>query len=123
MAASVYDVNLTAAFVKDQSLFERDVGHSRAPVGLTDVLVDHLVDLVEHFFAVIDLHLYLIEDFDSDFLNITKSGMLIIKKGYAWDGASGPCIDTFSLENLLNLLLIKKSHIKKSKSSNSNILL
>lgn len=33
---------------------------------------------------------------DHDFLSMTTGGMLTIKKGYAWDGPSGPTIDTRS---------------------------
>ncbi len=30
----------------------------------------------------------------SDFMSLTKSGLLAIEPGYAWDGPSGPAIDT-----------------------------
>ncbi len=30
----------------------------------------------------------------SDFIYLNKSGLLIIRKGYAWDGPSGPTFDT-----------------------------
>jgi len=30
----------------------------------------------------------------TDFIELSTEGMLIIKKGYAWDGPSGPTIDT-----------------------------
>lgn len=33
-------------------------------------------------------------DLVSDFVDLNASGLLIIKKYYAWDGASGPAIDT-----------------------------
>ena len=33
---------------------------------------------------------------ESDYVEIHSGGILIIKKGYAWDGASGPTIDTDS---------------------------
>lgn len=33
-------------------------------------------------------------DIDGPFLNLTPAGLLTIKKGYAWDGPSGPTIDT-----------------------------
>ena len=30
----------------------------------------------------------------TDFIDLSTEGMLVIKKGYAWDGPSGPTIDT-----------------------------
>jgi len=33
---------------------------------------------------------------DMDFIILTMIGFLIIKKGYAWDGPSGPTIDTLN---------------------------
>lgn len=30
----------------------------------------------------------------TDYIGLTQSGLLTIKKGYAWDGPSGPAIDT-----------------------------
>jgi len=32
-------------------------------------------------------------EYDSQFLKLTKDGMLLIRSGYAWDGPSGPTID------------------------------
>lgn len=34
--------------------------------------------------------------FNNDFFSLHKSGLLIIREGYRWDGASGPMIDTIS---------------------------
>jgi hypothetical protein len=31
--------------------------------------------------------------FDSQFLKLTKDGVLLIRSGYSWDGPSGPTID------------------------------
>lgn len=31
---------------------------------------------------------------DTEYLSLSKDGCLIIRKGYAWDGPSGPTIDT-----------------------------
>ncbi len=33
---------------------------------------------------------------DTDYLALTTDGILTIKKGYAWDGPSGPTIDTLN---------------------------
>jgi hypothetical protein len=35
-------------------------------------------------------------DVHEDFFSLDKSGWIIVKRGYAWDGASGPTIDTKS---------------------------
>jgi len=34
------------------------------------------------------------EDIHTKFIDLSISGLLYIKSGYAWDGASGPAIDT-----------------------------
>ncbi len=31
---------------------------------------------------------------ETDYINLSADGILTIKKGYAWDGASGPAVDT-----------------------------
>jgi hypothetical protein len=62
--------------------------------------------------------------YESAFLSISESGLVTAKKGYAWDGASGPAFDTNSfmrgsLEHdigyqLMRLTIIpvdKKEHI------------
>lgn len=33
-------------------------------------------------------------DIDTEFINLDTDGNLFVKKGYAWDGPSGPVIDT-----------------------------
>lgn len=35
-----------------------------------------------------------ISDIETDFINLDTSGNLLLQKGYAWDGPSGPVIDT-----------------------------
>jgi hypothetical protein len=34
------------------------------------------------------------EQIDTNYINLSFNGLLIIDKGYAWDGPSGPTIDT-----------------------------
>lgn len=36
------------------------------------------------------------QEFDNKFLKLTTDGFLTIRKGYSWDGPSGPTIDTKS---------------------------
>ena len=48
--------------------------------------------LVEDF--IIDIAIYPDGDIVDPFMCLLKSGRLIIKKGYSWDGPSGPTIDT-----------------------------
>ena len=36
------------------------------------------------------------EDIFTEFIELYKSGLLVIKNGYAWDGPSGPTIDTLT---------------------------
>ena len=43
------------------------------------------------------------QPFDSPFLSLSEQGLLTIKKGYSWDGASGPAIDT---QNILKASLV-----------------
>ena len=35
-----------------------------------------------------------IEDIDTNYIDLSVSGFLVIKNGYAWDGPSGPTIDS-----------------------------
>lgn len=49
--------------------------------------------LVEDYFHVLPSDFDKIKSFDFGFLNWNPS-VLIIRKGYAWDGPSGPTIDT-----------------------------
>jgi len=44
----------------------------------------------------IQINVFSPESILTDFIELTMSGQLKIKKGYAWDGASGPTIDTLS---------------------------
>ncbi len=45
---------------------------------------------------VIDIRIRPDSPIDTDYLFLTLEGQLTIKKGYAWDGPSGPTIDTLN---------------------------
>jgi hypothetical protein len=47
--------------------------------------------LVRDYSVVVNI---LNETVDSEYIKLYPDGQLIIKKGYAWDGPSGPTIDT-----------------------------
>ena len=51
----------------------------------------------------IETSITLAQPFDSPFLSLSEQGLLTIKKGYSWDGASGPAIDT---QNILKASLV-----------------
>ncbi len=63
--------------------------------------------------------IYPAEDIETEFLSLNKSGTLMVRSGYAWDGPSGPTFDTKSfmrgslvhdaLYQLLALKLIKRN--------------
>jgi len=36
----------------------------------------------------------LLDDINTEYISLSKGGLLKIKEGYAWDGPSGPTIDT-----------------------------
>lgn len=42
----------------------------------------------------IQTEIYLPENISTSFIFLSKTGLLLIKEGYAWDGPSGPTIDT-----------------------------
>ena len=58
------------------------------------------------------------EDIETDYINLSKLGRLTIKRGYAWDGPSGPTIDTknFMRGSLVHdalYQLIRQKHLPK----------
>ena len=42
----------------------------------------------------IKIHIRPGEDIKTEFIDLDMNGQLLVKKGYAWDGPSGPVIDT-----------------------------
>ena len=53
------------------------------------------------------------QDFDGSFLSLTSTGKLTVKNRYAWDGPSGPTIDTANFaslsSNFTNTLLRRRN--------------
>jgi hypothetical protein len=45
---------------------------------------------------ITDINIKPSEDIDTEYIALTTEGELTIKKGYAWDGPSGPTIDTLN---------------------------
>lgn len=73
--------------------------------------------LVEDF--IIDVAIFPDSDIVNPFMCLLASGRLIIKKGYAWDGPSGPTIDTknFMCGSLVHdaiYQLLRESKISKT---------
>ena len=50
--------------------------------------------LVENY--ITDINIKPEDTINSDYIDLTSNGQLTIKKGYAWDGPSGPTIDTLN---------------------------
>ena len=50
--------------------------------------------LVDDYVLNIDIKEYTV---DTEYLKMNPDGQLTIKKGYAWDGASGPAVDTHTI--------------------------
>lgn len=42
----------------------------------------------------IEVNVYPAREIDRSFIHLSMTGMLTIQKGYAWDGPSGPTVDT-----------------------------
>lgn len=64
---------------------------------------------------------------DTEFINLSSSGILWIRAGYAWDGASGPTKDdeknmTPSLVHDALSQLIRQKHLPKSEYHKANVL-
>ena len=57
-------------------------------------------ELTERFQVVTDIRpdrAYFAPNLDSYFVYLASNGILILRKGYSWDGASGPAMDTQSI--------------------------
>ena len=58
--------------------------------------------LAEDYYAMIDIFHY--QDIDTEFINLTKHGLLWVKKGYASDGPSGPTKIVCDILTILGLI-------------------
>jgi hypothetical protein len=59
-----------------------------------------------------------VRDIDTDYIKLNTQGLLKLKKGYAWDGPSGPTIDTLnfmrgSLVHDALYQLMRERHLEK----------
>ena len=82
--------------------------------------------LVEDF--IIDIAVFPDSDIVNPFMCLLASGRLIIKKGYSWDGPSGPTIDTksFMRGSLVHdalYQLMREKHINIDKRDKADQLL
>ena len=69
---------------------------------------------------VVDITITPAEPIDTDYIALTQEGSLTIKKGYAWDGPSGPTIDTLNfmrgaLVHDALYQLMRERHLDKDK--------
>ncbi|MEJ2545996.1 MAG: DUF1353 domain-containing protein [Calditrichaceae bacterium] len=74
--------------------------------------------LVETYKITLDIKLD--DDIKTDYIELSKQGKLVIKKGYAWDGPSGPTFDTrnFMRGSLVHdalYQLMREEHLERSK--------
>jgi hypothetical protein len=69
---------------------------------------------------VVDITIKPAESIDTGYITLTLEGSLTIKKGYAWDGPSGPTIDTLNfmrgaLVHDVLYQLMRERHLDKEK--------
>lgn len=62
------------------------------------------------------------DDIDTQFISLDKQGNLLVKSGYAWDGTSGPVVDTVNNmraslvhDALYQLMRMRKIPVKDNK--------
>lgn len=77
-------------------------------------------ELLESYGCVVEIHPE--KEINNDYVFLGIFGTLVCKKGYAWDGASGPAVDTTTiirgslvhdaLYQLIKLGLLDKKHRK-----------
>jgi hypothetical protein len=69
-----------------------------------------------------------VADIITHYINLTIDGVLLIKKGYAWDGPSGPAIDTLnfmrgSLVHDALYQLIRRGYLSELYRKHADVLL
>ena len=75
--------------------------------------------LLDYVHDALFLHLNVPSEIETEFLWLGENGQLIVKQGYAWDGPSGPTIDTknFMRGSLVHdalYQLIREGHLSKN---------
>lgn len=70
------------------------------------------------------------KEIKTEYINLYKDGTLFIKKGYAWDGASGPIFDTKQImrgslihDALYYLMRLEKLNAKKHKKTSDKFFI
>lgn len=80
---------ITEAFATLRVILKKEIGIYGRPVGL------YRYRLVQTYTIRIDIDIK--ADICTNFIELTREGVLTIRQGYEWNGAAGPTVDTESL--------------------------
>lgn len=85
-------------------------------------LTNYKYQLMEEFHFQTNITGIVVETEDCEFIQLSSDGILTVLKNYAWDGASGPTVDTKNamrgslihdaLYQLLRLSLLTQNYVK-----------